>query len=719
MILKKLSRDNAKFPKSRRFLALRKFMKYNHPMNYAQKISARLTLLVLLGGACAEFLDIAWGAGDWLGEMSAAWAGISLTFLLLCLLFLFTAHRLLGDEALAAQTASRLIAIRRQLGWGRWALAAVMFILPAALLQFTILGILFHGFFLRVGLWGLSLLAASFLLASEDALFLNWERFLFLALLSSAMLVVLASLKAVTDYPFSLGWSEGNRLWDYSILFGSGRYQVAAGQEIPVFLDLGRQFIGGIPFLLTGLTIQHERLWLGVVSIAPYLLLGLAVFRSTFREKHIGLAAILWTFIFLRQGPVGTPLLLSATLSALAWRSELWIALPLVIFATDAAYTSRFTWVFAPGIWFFMLELFDGLRESEGGLRLTERARFLSLILVFGGITAFLVFGLALGAYLGLEWTRNLPGIFFDMTSAFGRISAQPLLWYRLLPNETYPSGILIGTATAVLPLAALACQSKINRWQKWILALPLLAFFVVGLVVSAKIGGGGDLHNMDMFLVGVLLAAAVIARQQGGWIQNPHSAPLWVRAAFIALVMIPGISPLRELRSYEFGAQAARLAALTDAPNERALEMYPPDAVVKKSLAVIQSEADAASISGEVLFIDQRQLLTFGYIQNVPLIPQYEKKVLMDQALAADELYFQAFYRDLADRRFSLIVVQPLIEKSQGMDEFGEENNAWVKWATKPLLCFYEVKQTLAEVNVQLLIPKLQDDNCKFMRAE
>jgi hypothetical protein len=26
-------------------------------------------------------------------------------------------------------------------------------------------------------------------------------------------------LKPVTSYPFSLGWSDGNRLWDYSILF--------------------------------------------------------------------------------------------------------------------------------------------------------------------------------------------------------------------------------------------------------------------------------------------------------------------------------------------------------------------------------------------------------------------------------------------------------------------------------------------------------------------
>jgi hypothetical protein len=38
-------------------------------------------------------------------------------------------------------------------------------------------------------------------------------------------------------------------------------------------------------------------------------------------------------------------------------------------------------------------------------------------------------------------------------------------------------------------------------------IVLPLLAFLVVGLIVSTKIGGGGDLHNLDMFLIGIFFA--------------------------------------------------------------------------------------------------------------------------------------------------------------------------------------------------------------------
>ena len=683
-------------------------MKYNHPMRHAKKLSILSALLVLLGGACVEFFDIAWDTGNAIGEMSVTWAGIFLAFLLLCLSLLFAVNRLLWNDTFSSQTSKRWIGFRRRLGWGRRAVAAVVFVLPALFLQFTIFGIILQGFFLRLGLWVFALALTSFLLADEDTLFSTWERFLVLALLSSALFAVFASLKSVTDYPFSLGWSEGNRLWDYSILFGSGRYVYPPRQAIPVFLDSGRQFIGGLPFLLPGLTIGQERLWLGLVSIVPYLLLGLAAFRYSSGQRIAWLSAVLWAWLFLRQGPINATLILCAVLVMLAWRANLFVSASYILLATYAAYLSRYTWMFAPAIWFLTLELFDGFKDF-GKTPLSQRTRLLLVSLALGGIIGLVILGGLAGAYFQLDRAYRLPPAFSTLTSAFGRASQQSILWYRLLPNETYGSGILIGTAIAVLPLlAVLAYRANINNWQKWIIALPLLAFFVVGLIVSAKIGGGGDLHNMDMFLIGLLLTAALILDHRGiSWIQDTRFAPPWARVALILLIAVPGVGPLLELRSYEFGAQASWLAALTDSPNERALEMYPSDSVIEKSLAAIQAEADSAKQSGGVLFMDQRQLLTFGYIENVPLIPQYDKKVLMDQALASDEFYFRAFYSDLANKRFSLIIVQPLIEKSQGTDEFGEENNAWVKWVTKPLLCFYKVKQTLTDVNVQLLIPR------------
>jgi hypothetical protein len=133
----------------------------------------------------------------------------------------------------------------------------------------------------------------------------------------------------------------------------------------------------------------------------------------------------------------------------------------------------------------------------------------------------------------------------------------------------------------------------------------------------------------------------------------------------------------------------------------------------VNEALQEIQAFVDEAQPRGDVLFIDQRQLLTFGYIQ-ARLIPEYEKKVLMNEALSSNAEYFQSFYHDLARQRFSLIVTEPLRTPVKDSSyEFGEENNAWVKWVSIPVLCYYQEVQTFKEVGVQLLIPKPVPDDC------
>ena len=92
-------------------------------------------------------------------------------------------------------------------------------------------------------------------------------------MLTGGVFNFVAPLAEVTSYPFSLGWSEGNRLWDYSVLFGRDLYDYPAHRPIPVLLDVGRQFMGGIPFLLPRVTIWQARLWIALTNIVPYLIL--------------------------------------------------------------------------------------------------------------------------------------------------------------------------------------------------------------------------------------------------------------------------------------------------------------------------------------------------------------------------------------------------------------------------------------------------------------
>jgi hypothetical protein len=204
--------------------------------------------------------------------------------------------------------------------------------------------------------------------------------------------------------------------------------------------------------------------------------------------------------------------------------------------------------------------------------------------------------------------------------------------------------------------------------------------------VVSVKIGGGSNLHNVDMFLIGLLFAAG-LAWQSGGreWVLEGHKG--WLAGLLLlAAVFYP-----------------ASQGILTARPNVR-----PDAAMAGDALEHVRQAVERNRGEGEILFLDQRQLLTFGEVPQVPLVADYEKKYLMDQAMSEDAGYFEGFYEDLAAHRFSLIVTEPLQTHYQGDTyQFGNENDAWVKWVSIPLLCYYEPVETNMRVGVQLLEPK------------
>jgi hypothetical protein len=301
------------------------------------------------------------------------------------------------------------------------------------------------------------------------------------------------------------------------------------------------------------------------------------------------------------------------------------------------------------------------------------------------------------------------------------KLTFQPLLWYRLLPNSTYGTGILFALLLAAGPLVIILWYLlanniwQINGLQKLSLLLPLLAFLIVGLVVSTKIGGGGDLHNMDMFLIGLLFTAAIAwDGGAGDWLLNGLSVPILIKGLIVLSLVYSAVWQLQEIRSFDFAKEAAWIKTLADVPTEKDLEMLPQQEDVDSALQTIQEEVDTAELHGEILFMDQRQLLTFGDISGVTLVPEYEKKWMMDEALSEKAAYFEPFYADLAAHRFSLIVSEPLHTPVKDSSyQFGEENNAWVKWVSSPVLCYYEEKETLKKVGVQLLVPKSEPVDC------
>ena len=236
----------------------------------------------------------------------------------------------------------------------------------------------------------------------------------------------------------------------------------------------------------------------------------------------------------------------------------------------------------------------------------------------------------------------------------------------------------------------------------------------MVGLIASTKIGGGGDLHNMDMFLIGLAFTVFV------AWVNGGREAfldgmlPAWVRVVLVASLLLPALTPLRQLRSNNYGDALDTLLVLADETDAKAFDMLPDTGAVNEALTEIQDYAAYYKDYGDVLFIDQRQLLTFGYITGVPFVGEYEKKILMNEALSANYEYYAPFYRDITNQRFSLIITEPLrTPLKDSTYEFGEENNAWVNWVSIPVLCYYEEIQTYKETNVMLLVPKSVPDDC------
>jgi len=683
----------------------------------------------LLTTSALEFYNITWGTGVWLGQFSFKWAAAFFLFILFCAACLFGTILVLWRNEKMAALLRRTVGLRERLGIFRWTIAAVVLFTPIWFLQYTPWGLIMDGPYLRLLMWAVSAGLLGFFLTRGGGEPVGWQGFFSGLILISGTAIFTLSLGDVTSYPFSLGWSEGNRFWDYSILFGRDLYIYPADKPIPVLLDVGRQFIGGIPFLLPGVTIGQARLWVGLVNVVPYLILGLVAFRSPFRNRAAWILAGIWAMTFVVQGPIHPPLLLCAIFVAFAWRKPLWLAIPLIVIVSYFAQVSRYTWLFAPGMWAAMLEL-SGASLQDGRLSRTPWVRAISVGAagVFGGYVAPFFLPALVAAVMSL-FGRSDAGLVNNLGSGVtlsgvsSEAASQALLWYRLFPNATYGYGILFGLFLAVGPLVAILVYLSVTRrwplslWQKLAIALPLLAFFVVGLIVSVKIGGGGDLHNLDMFLIGLLFTSAIAWHNAGReWFAQHVTSPAWVRLVLILMALIPAYLPMRFLNPDTVAEEDMPwVMTLADIPPQGPFpELLPYERDSEKALEDIRRAVDEAAPKGEILFIDQRQLLTFGYITDVPLVPEYDKKVLINEAMSGSDAYFNAFYRDLAARRFSLIITNPLHERIQTEeDNFGEENNAWVEWVAAPVLCFYEPVDTLKKVKIQLLVPKEDISAC------
>ncbi|MGA7192563.1 MAG: hypothetical protein WBW94_02955 [Anaerolineales bacterium] len=579
-----------------------------------------------------------------------------------------------------------LMTFRDRIGWTRWVVIALAFCGPALFYIFAGSKIYTSNPNIRFLFLLIELFLVSVLLNKKSEHLVSAKTVLISVFALALVSVLLTMLLSVTNYPFSMTWSEGDRFYEDSLFFGQHLYNYS-GFIVNPYASPGAYLPTSVFFLVPGLSIGLFRLWNVLLSIIPPILIVL-ILAPKIRNLYIRIGFALWMMLFfILEAPLHPPFMIAAILVFAFMFSES-IVVRAVSLAVASFYVglSRWTWLPVIAGWGILIDLILYYPHRRGPfIRRVAPTLFLALVGLLPGLTTVFI------AHPNFGGGANL-------------INNQPLLWYRLLPNPTLPLGILL---TAILysgPLVAVLIWWIVSRrWQlDWLQLLAIGAglaiFFIGGLVVSSKIGGGGDLHNLDMYLMTLVL---IFMLGLYNFLSSDNISvtgwPVWIQIALCLAILLP-------------------IYSITPLPRDSAYDPslgLPSQQVAQQELTDINSHISHSSQQGLVLMMDQRQLLTFNYVSRIPFVPDYEKKYVMDQAMGGNAAYFQNYYQDLAKKRFSLIVTEVLrLRRTTGA--FSDENNDWVDWVSKPTLCFYQPLATYDDINVQLLIPRQNISDCQ-----
>jgi hypothetical protein len=289
-----------------------------------------------------------------------------------------------------------------------------------------------------------------------------------------------------------------------------------------------------------------------------------------------------------------------------------------------------------------------------------------------------------------------------NLIGTFSVISSASLLWYRLLPSSSEPLGVIIPIIILSLPLFFIwAYFIRKNRTgfhaiRQLVIYLLLIVFFLGGLLVSVKIGGGNNLHNLDIFFLLMLVVVVYVSTNS---IQGDKPLiPINSRSLTIICILNAFLFSLWLLYStpgpLKIPNQNRALAAVQNLQTE---------------ITQIQSKDQKPA-----LFIYQSQLLTSGLIQGTKPVPNYDNVFLMEMAISDNQTVLKEFYSQLEKHSWSAIVMPPLFpiieDPSAG---FVEENNAWVQKIILPMLCSYQSYDLDEDFNYEILIPREANHQC------
>ncbi len=511
---------------------------------------------------------------------------------------------------------------------------------------------------------------------------LKWPLALGIVLLCQAVVhLVVSQLAGITAYPFALGWSETSRYY-YPALFLSRKI---FGQAYPWPILHPSLHLALLPPYLFAAPLWFHRAWQVGMRL---LLLGLIPPALLYRLKikHVGLRWLsgAWIFLYLLDLPLylhlAVPVFIMLWGFSAAKPGRTWAAL---LAASIWAGLSRLNWYPLPGMLAAGLYLLEVPYKGKGWRYLLQPAAWF----LAGSAVAFL----SMRAYIALSGIPSVGTFYTSLTSS--------LLWYRLWPNGSFDLGILPGILLFSLPVWLAAGFS--GKWRQHLhplrlglLGAMLLVLFVGGIVVSMKIGGGADLHNMDAYAVFLLIVGAYLFYHRFQPEDNKQLAPASTSWLVVGLLLV--------IPAW-FGQRASVNPVTYD------------KAAAQVTLAHLQTWVDRVNAEqGEILFINQRHLISMHMLQNVTLVPEYEREELMEMAMANNKDYLSRFAADIENRRFAAIVVDPLRFTQVGRQEaMGAENNVWARRVVKPILCYYEPAETFPADRIVVYVPRVGAAQC------
>jgi len=528
--------------------------------------------------------------------------------------------------------------------------------------------------FSLIGMYGLKALKKN----------ISWLMSLLIVVLFQTALHLLATqLSSVTSYPFSMGWSETSRYY-YPSLFLSEKI---FGTRLPWPILHPSLHLLLLPPYLFEAPLWFHRFWQVFLRFA---LLGLTAWtlirRLSLKDRSYRWLLWLWMVLYLFQGPVyfhlAVPLIMMLWGYSTQDNRRTWIFLML---ASIWSGLSRINWYPMPGLLASVLFLLEVPYQGKNFWRYLLKP---ALWTVIG-------FGIAFASQRVYIMLSGIPDPEFFYTSLTSN-----LLWYRLFPNASYGLGVLPAALIATLPMwiaIFLALRKRPKDFHPLRLGLifaALLVLFVGGLVVSMKIGGGVDIHNLDAYLSLLLIVTSYLVFRK--YVPEKGDGTIPFRLPWRLTVLFFAV-PAWFLLGSNVGFKTF-------------------DEIRTQSvLQTLQSYVDDVNTrGGEILFITQRHLTSMRMLDNVEMVPEYEREELMEMAMGDNQDYLRVFRADMESQRFEAIIVDPLTYRLLGRNYvFGEENNAWVQRVMRPILCNYQEEFVFPEDQVAVYVPQVGERQC------